>query len=171
MKEARAKGAVAIIDNHLWAIAKMGNGRGVDRGTFTSNGQTHQYSEYEDGCTGINKVGGIDSCAPKDWYTDDPNVWECAIANADGVTIHNAYKNQDSIKSVWADIAARYKDDSGVWFELFNEPYSRKAETAFPSAGVNEDDADYPVGSSGPTTANADQGDPRRRSRRRTSSW
>jgi hypothetical protein len=45
---------------------------------------------------------------------------------------------------MWSDIATRYKGDSGVWFELYNEPYSRKAATPFPSAGVNEDDKDYP---------------------------
>jgi hypothetical protein len=144
VQQARSKGAVVIIDNHLWAIGKMGNGGGVDRGTFTSNGKEHKYSEYEDGCTGVNKVGGTDSCAPSDWYTADQATWECAIANADGITMHNAYKNKDNIRSMWADIAGRYKDDSGVWFELFNEPYSRKAETAFPSAGVNDEDADYP---------------------------
>jgi hypothetical protein len=71
-------------------------------------------------------------------------IWECAIANADGITIHNAHKNQDKIAAVWTDIATRYKDDSGVWFELYNEPYSRKATTPFPSAGVNEDEKDYP---------------------------
>lgn len=144
MKEARANGAVVIIDNHLWAIGKMGNGGGVDRGTFTSNGKTHKYSDFEDGCTGINKVDGVDSCAPKDWYVDDPEVWQCAIANADGVTMQNAYKNKENISSMWADIAARYKDDSAVWFELFNEPYSRKATKPFPSEGENHDDSEYP---------------------------
>lgn len=143
VKEARANGAVVIIDNHLWAIAKMGKG-GVDRGTFTSNGKTRKYADYEDGCTGTNKVDGTDSCAPKDWFVEDPNVWQCAIANADGVTMHNAYKNKEHIVSMWADIAARYKDDSGVWFELFNEPYSRKAPDKFPAEGANEEEADYP---------------------------
>lgn len=144
VKHARAAGAVVILDNHLWAIAKMGNGGGVDRGTFTSNGTTRNYADYEDGCTGVNKVSGIDSCAPADWDTPDPSMWECAIANADGVTIHNAYKNQTKIASMWADVASRYKDDSGVWFELFNEPYSRKATLPFPHAGENQDEADYP---------------------------
>ncbi|MEY4510509.1 MAG: hypothetical protein RLZZ450_2631, partial [Pseudomonadota bacterium] len=125
VKAARDAGKVVIIDNHLWAIGKMGNGGNVDRGSFTSNGKTHKYSEYEDGCTGINKVGGTDSCAPKDWFVENPAVWQCAIANADGVTMHNAYKNKDNIKAMWADVAARYKNDDGVWFELFNEPYSR----------------------------------------------
>jgi hypothetical protein len=144
VKKARSHGAVVIIDNHLWAIAKMSSGTNVDRGTFTSNGQTRQYKDYEDGCTGINQVSGTDSCAPSDWYTADPNTWECAIANADGVSMYNAYKNETQISSMWADIANRYKGDSGVWFELFNEPYSRKATTPFPSAGTNEDESDYP---------------------------
>lgn len=144
VQEARSRGAVVIIDNHLWAIAKKGNGGGVDRGTFTSNGATHPYSDYEDGCTGTNMVGGKDSCAPKDWYTDDPMVWQCAIANADGVTMHNAYKNKDHIAEMWTDIANRYKGDSGVFFELFNEPYVRKAGAPFPADGVNDEEANYP---------------------------
>ena len=143
VKQARASGAVVIIDNHLWAVAKTGAG-GVDRGTFTSGGQTHKYSEYEDGCTGSNKVAGIDSCAPSDWYTADPTIWQCAIANADGVTMHNAHKNKEQIGAMWADIAARYKDDSGVWFELFNEPYTRLAKASFPGEGANQEDKDYP---------------------------
>src|SRR6185436_7452871 len=62
----------------------------------------------------------------------------------DGVTMQNAYKNKDSIATMWSDIAARYKDDSGVWFELFNEPYSRLAPNPFPADGVNGEDSDYP---------------------------
>ena len=143
VREARSAGAVVIIDNHLWAIAKGGN-TGVDRGTFTSNGQTHRYAEYEDGCTGVNKVRGIDSCAPKDFYTDDKQVWQCAIANADGVTMHNAYKNKENLGGMWANIAARYAADSGVWFELFNEPYTRKAAKNFPGEGDNDLERDYP---------------------------
>lgn len=144
VQKARAAGAVVLIDNHLWAIAKMGNGGGVDRGSFVSNGVTHKYSEYEDGCTGINKTSGVDSCAPSDWYTSDPSTWECAIANADGVSMYNAYYNKDKISSMWEDIANHYKGDSGVWFEVFNEPYARKAPNPFPAAGVNEDDSEYP---------------------------
>jgi Cellulase (glycosyl hydrolase family 5) len=134
VKAARDAGQVVIIDNHLWAIAKQG----ANRGSFTSNGKAHDYEEYEDGCTGTNKVEGTDSCAPKDWFVEDPMVWQCAIANADGVSMHNAYKNKDNISSMWRDIAEHYKGDSGVWFELFNEPYSRKADQ------TNEEDADYP---------------------------
>jgi aryl-phospho-beta-D-glucosidase BglC (GH1 family) len=144
VQAARKRGAVVIIDNHLWSIGKMGNGGGVDRGTFTSNGQVQKYSDYEDGCTGVNKVGSTDSCAPRDWVTDNPSVWQCAIANADGVSLHNGYKNKDNIATMWSDIANRYKGDSGVWFEVFNEPYVRKATKPFPAEGTNEDDADYP---------------------------
>ena len=90
IQKARATGAVVIIDNHLWAIAKMGKGTTVDRGTFTSNGATHNYSDYEDGCTGVNKVGTTDSCAPQD-FGGDTTTWECPIANADGVSLYNAY--------------------------------------------------------------------------------
>jgi hypothetical protein len=89
-------------------------------------------------------VDGTDSCAPKDWFVEDPAVWQCAIANADGITMHNAYKNKDNIKAMWADVAARYKDDSGVWFELYNEPYSRKADMPFPHEGTNDEEQDYP---------------------------
>ena len=143
IQKARATGAVVIIDNHLWAIAKMGKGTTVDRGTFTSNGASHNYSDYEDGCTGVNKVGTTDSCAPQD-FGGDSTTWECPIANADGVSLYNAYYNKDKIGSAWAEIAARYKGDSGVWFELLNEPYTRKAIAPFPSEGVNEADQDYP---------------------------
>jgi hypothetical protein len=142
--KARANGQVVIIDNHLWAIAPMGNGTTVDRGTFTSNGRTHEYSEFEDGSTGINKIGTVDSSAPSDWYTADAATWQCPIANADGVTMHNAYYNKDRIAAMWRDIAARYKDDSGVWFELYNEPYSRTAPDPFPAAGANQEEVDYP---------------------------
>lgn len=144
VQEARSRGAVVIIDLHLWAIAKKSHGGDADRGTFASNGETRNYADYEDGCTGTNMVGGKDSCAPKDWYTDDPMVWQCAIANADGVTMHNAYKNKDHISAMWADIATKYKGDSGVWFELFNEPYVRKAGAPFPADGENDEEANYP---------------------------
>jgi hypothetical protein len=122
----------------------MSKGTEVNRGTFTRNGQSYNYEDWEDGCTGINQVDGIDSCAPEDWYTSDPAVWQCAIANADGVTLHNAYKNKDFIREMWADVANRYKGDDGVWFELFNEPYTRKAAQPFPAFGVNEEEEEYP---------------------------
>jgi hypothetical protein len=141
--KARAEGKVVIIDLHLWAIAQMSRGTSVDRGTFVSGGQTFNYEDFEDGCTGINKVDGTDSCAPTDWYTTDPAVWQCSIANADGVTLHNAYKNKDHITEMWIDVAKTYKHDDGVWFELFNEPYHRAAVADFPAFGENLDEKDY----------------------------
>lgn len=42
-------------------------------------------------------------------------------------------------------VHTRYKGDSGVWFEVFNEPYARKAATKpFPAAGENVPDEEYP---------------------------
>lgn len=143
VSKARAEGKVVIIDLHLWAIARMSRGTTEDRGTFVSGGQTHRYEDFEDGCTGINNVQGADSCAPSDWYTSDPAVWQCAIANADGVTLHNAYKNKEHIRAMWADVANTYKADDGVWFELFNEPYHRAATQDFPAFGENLEEKDY----------------------------
>jgi hypothetical protein len=37
---------------------------------------------------------------------------------------------------MWVDVANRYKNDSGVWFELMNEPYMRKATRDFPLKGI-----------------------------------
>lgn len=99
--------ALATWNPSVVRIARMGNGTDVDRGTFTSNGQTHEYSEFEDGSTGINKIGAVDSSAPSDWYTADAATWQCPISNADGVTMHNAYYNKDNIAAMWRDIAAR----------------------------------------------------------------
>jgi hypothetical protein len=144
VQRARAAGKVVIIDLHLWAIAKMSKGTEVDRGSFERGGQTYRYEDWEDGCNGINDVDGTDSCAPQDWYTEDPARWECAIANADGITLHNAHKNRDHIAAMWTDVATRYATDDGVWFELFNEPYTRKAPGAFPGVGENEEEPEYP---------------------------
>ena len=141
VKEARSNGAVVILDNHLWALGPAGS-LGNDRGTFVSNGQTLKYSDYEDGCRAKKPDGTLD-CAPKDFYSDDKNMWECPIANADGASIYNAYYNKDKIAAVWADVAARYKGDDGVWFELYNEPYARKATTTT-DPGPNVAEADYP---------------------------
>jgi hypothetical protein len=138
VKRARAKGAVVIIDLHLWAIAKQSSMGGPSRGTFTTNGKEYKYSDYVDGCTGSNKVGTTDSCAPKDWFTEDANTWQCAIANADGATIHSAYKNKAEISAMWSNVAGRYKADSGIWYELFNEPYAKTA------SGDEVRDANYP---------------------------
>jgi hypothetical protein len=143
VKRARAAGKVVIIDLHLWAIAKISKG-GADRGTFTMGGASHRYADWEDGCTGENAVEGTNSCAPSDWFTGDTATWECAIANADGVTLHNAHKNREHIREMWVDIANRYKNDSAVWFELFNEPYTRLANEPYPAVGPNEEEPDYP---------------------------
>lgn len=143
VKKARAANKVVIIDLHLWAIAKISKG-GSDRGTFTRNGKTYNYADWEDGCTGENNVMGTNSCAPSDWFTGDDVTWECAIANADGVTLHNAHKNREKIRDMWVDIANRYKSDSAVWFELFNEPYTRLAQQPYPAVGPNEEEKDYP---------------------------
>jgi hypothetical protein len=143
VKKARAAGKVVIIDLHLWAIAKISKG-GTDRGTFTRAGKTYNYADWEDGCTGDNQVMGTNSCAPTDWFTGDDVTWECSIANADGVTLHNAHKNREHIREMWVDVASRYKSDSAVWFELFNEPYTRKAVQPYPAVGPNEEESEYP---------------------------
>jgi hypothetical protein len=95
----------------------------------------------EDGCTGINKVSGTDSCtfmAPtsararaKSYNTGDAaNVWQCAIANANGCTLGNLLRtgsngvpNSEHFLNLWSDPAVYYKSQSGVFFELFNKPY------------------------------------------------
>ncbi|MET0594003.1 MAG: cellulase family glycosylhydrolase [Polyangiaceae bacterium] len=148
VKQARAAGKVVILDLHLWAIAKISKGGGPARGQFTSNGKTQNYSDFEDGCNGVNSVSNngamVDSCASQDWYTADPTQWECAIANADGATLHNAYYNKASISTMWQSVASQYKNDDAVWFELFNEPYTRLAPAAYPGVGENQKDEDYP---------------------------
>jgi hypothetical protein len=149
VKQARAAGKVVILDLHLWAIAKLSSAPGgPQRGTFVSNGTTQSYSAFEDGCNGVNTVVNngtpVDSCAPQDWYTSDPTQWECSIANADGVSLHNAYYNKSSITAMWQSVASQYSGDDGVWFELFNEPYTRLAPASFPGTGANQDEQDYP---------------------------
>lgn len=151
--EILAQGAVAIIDNHLWAIGDQ-TVKQKDAGR-------------EDGCTGINKVDNQwDSCAPHDWYGeytsdrtgksynagDQQGVWQCAIANADGVTTDNLKREgkdgvtgKEHFLNLWHDIAEHYKGVSGVFLELFNEPYQRKSadygrEDGF---GTNDEDHEY----------------------------
>jgi len=124
VNQATAKGIVVVLDNHLWAIGKE---------TVTTRNQG-----MEDGCTGINKVcvgvpSCVDSCAPHDWYGQytsartgktynqgDGDIWECAIANADGCTLDNIKRNnnQEHFLNVWYDLANHYKSNSYVWFEL-----------------------------------------------------
>jgi len=135
VNEATSKGVVVVLDNHLWAIAKE---------TVLVRNQG-----MEDGCTGINKVcvgvpSCVDSCAPHDWYGQytsartgktynqgDGDIWECAIANADGCTLDNIKRNnnQEHFYNLWYDLANHYKSNSYVWFELFNEPYQRQSAT------------------------------------------
>jgi hypothetical protein len=131
---ATQNGATVILDLHLWAIAPETN--------KTRN------SGLEDGCTGINKVcvgvpSCIDSCAPHDWYGqytsartgktynsgDDVNNWQCSIANADGCTLDNIKRgnNTEHFLNFWYDAANHYKSNTNVFFELFNEPYQRKS--------------------------------------------
>jgi hypothetical protein len=148
VSQARSAGKVVILDMHLWAIAKLSKFGGPDRGTFVSNGMTQNYSDFEDGCNGVNTVDNdgteVNSCAPQDWYTSSPTEWECSIANADGVSLHNAYYNKASYAAAWQSIATKYSGDDGIWFELFNEPYTRLAPSSFPGQGANQDEQDYP---------------------------
>jgi cellulase (glycosyl hydrolase family 5) len=146
---ARSAGKVVILDLHLWAIAKMSMAPGAtDRGTFVSNGTTQSYSAFEDGCNGVNEVDNngtaVDSCAPSDWYTSPATEWECSIANADGVSLYNAYYNKATISAMWQSVASQYANDDGIWFELFNEPYTRLAPTSWPGTGANQLEQDYP---------------------------
>lgn len=144
VRRARSAGKVVILDLHLWSIAKVSSGSDTPRGSFMRNGQSFSYADYEDGCTGGNNVDGIDSCAPEDWFTQDATSWQCAISNADGITLHNAHANREHIRDMWVDVARRYKDDSAVFFELFNEPYTRKSGGPYPAVGPDEDEPDYP---------------------------
>jgi aryl-phospho-beta-D-glucosidase BglC (GH1 family) len=133
VKTGTNQGLTMIIDLHLWAIAKE---------TVTTRN-----AGSEDGCTGINKVcvgvpQCVDSCAPHDWYGQytsqrtgktynqgDGPQWECAIANADGCTLDNIKRNNNTehFLNFWYDVANHYKSNTNVWFELFNEPYQRKS--------------------------------------------
>eukprot|EP00456_Euglypha_rotunda_P014163 TRINITY_DN1440_c0_g1_i13.p1 TRINITY_DN1440_c0_g1~~TRINITY_DN1440_c0_g1_i13.p1 ORF type:complete len:257 (+),score=26.98 TRINITY_DN1440_c0_g1_i13:91-771(+) len=118
-------GVVVILDVHLWAIAPETN-------------QTRDEG-LEDGCTGINKVcvgvpSCVDSCAPHDWYGqytsartgktynqgDSNTNWECAIANADGCTLDNIKRgnNTEHFLNLWYDIANHYKSNNTEHFQI-----------------------------------------------------
>ena len=147
--EARMAGKVVLLDMHLWAIAKMSMGGVAGARHLRQQRQDVQnYSAFEDGCTGVNTVVNngtkVDSCAPADWYTSNATQWECAIANADGASLHTAYYNKASIAPMWQSVASQYASDDGVWFELFNEPYTRLAPASFPGTGANQLEQDYP---------------------------
>jgi len=127
--QALSLNAVVLLDNHLWAIGDETN--------------KVRNAGMEDGCTGINQVAGINSCAPHDWYGqytsgrtgktyntgDDQKDWQCAIANADGCTLDNIFRNNNTehFLNLWWELANKYKNNPYVWFELFNEPYQRKS--------------------------------------------
>ena len=123
VKKERSLGRVVIIDLHLWQIAPLSS---AGKGTKRINDQTGQpYTDRVDGCIGYQKLNKKDTCATADWDQTDTHNWTCTVANAEGITLQNAHYNREKIAKMWSQIAARYKDDSGVFFELFNEPYEQ----------------------------------------------
>jgi len=121
VKKERSLGRVVIIDLHLWQIAPLSS---AGKGTKRINDQTGQpYTGRVDGCIGYQKLNKKDTCATADWDQTDTHNWTCTVANAEGITLQNAHYNREKIAKTWAEIAARYKGDSGIFFELFNEPY------------------------------------------------
>ncbi len=123
VKKERALGRVVIIDLHLWQIAPLSS---AGKGTTRINDQTGQpYTGRVDGCIGYQKLNKKDTCATADWDQTDAHNWTCTVANAEGITLQNAHYNREKIAKMWSQIAARYKGDSGVFFELFNEPYEQ----------------------------------------------
>jgi hypothetical protein len=121
VKKERSLGRVVIVDLHLWQIAPLSS---AGKGTKRINDETGQpYTDRVDGCIGYQKLNDKDTCATTDWDQTDTHNWTCTVANAEGITLQNAHYNREKIAKMWAQIAARYKDDSGVFFELFNEPY------------------------------------------------
>ena len=123
VKKERALGRVVIIDLHLWQIAPLSS---AGKGTKRLNDQTGQpYTNRVDGCIGYQKLNKKDTCASVDWDQSDAHNWTCTVANAEGITLQNAHYNREKIAKMWSQIAARYKDDSGVFLELFNEPYEQ----------------------------------------------
>ncbi len=123
VKQERSLGRVVIIDLHLWQIAPFSN---APNGQKRINDETGQpYTGRIDGCIGYQKLNGKDTCATQDWVQTDPMNWTCTVANAEGITLQNAHYNREHIAQMWKEIATRYKDDSGVFFELYNEPYEQ----------------------------------------------
>lgn len=123
VKRLRALGRVVILDLHLWQIAPLSS---AANGPKRINDETGKpYTGRVDGCIGYQKLNGKDTCASSDWVVADPMNWTCTAANAEGVTLQNAHYNRENIAKMWADVARRYKDDSGVFFELYNEPYEQ----------------------------------------------
>ena len=123
VKKERSLGRVVIVDLHLWQIAPLSS---AGKGSKRINDQTGQpYTDRVDGCIGYQKLNKKDTCATTDWDQTDAHNWTCTVANAEGITLQNAHYNREKIAKMWAQIAARYKDDSGVFLELFNEPYEQ----------------------------------------------
>jgi hypothetical protein len=123
VKQERALGRVVIIDLHLWQIAPLSS---APNGQKRINDETGQpYTGRVDGCIGYQKLNGKDTCATVDWTETDAMDWNCVVANAEGVTLQNAHFNRQNIAKLWTEIATRYKNDSGVFFELYNEPYEQ----------------------------------------------
>jgi hypothetical protein len=121
VKKERSLGRVVIIDLHLWQIAPLSSAANGQKRVNDETGQP--YKERVDGCIGYQKLNKKDTCATVDWDQTDNHNWTCTVANAEGITLQNAHFNREKIAKMWAQIAARYKNDSGVFFELFNEPY------------------------------------------------
>ena len=122
----RSRGMVAIIDNHVWAIGPESN--------------RERNVGMEDGCTGINRIKDgqtfKDSCGPHDWFGqyhsdrtgvtyhadtyDDIRTWACPISNADGCSLDNIKRsnNTEHFLNLWYELAKKYEGDDGIWFEL-----------------------------------------------------
>jgi len=123
VKKERQLGRVVIIDLHLWQIAPFSTAPGGQKRVNDQTGQP--YTGRIDGCIGYQKLNKKDTCATVDWVNTDPQKWTCTVANAEGITLQNAHFNRENIAKMWAQIADRYKSDSGIFFELFNEPYEQ----------------------------------------------
>jgi hypothetical protein len=123
VKKERALGRVVIIDLHLWQIAPLSSASNSQKRVNDETGLP--YTDRVDGCIGYQKLNKKDTCATVDWVQTDPQNWTCTVANAEGITLQNAHYNRESIAKMWAQIATRYKDDSGVFLELYNEPYEQ----------------------------------------------
>jgi hypothetical protein len=121
VKKERQLGRVVIVDLHLWQIAPLSRAANGQKRVNDETGQP--YKDRVDGCIGYQKLNKKDTCATTDWDQTDTHAWTCTVANAEGITLQNAHFNREKIAKMWAQIAARYKNDSGVFFELFNEPY------------------------------------------------
>lgn len=156
VKAVRAAGKVAIIDMHLWQIAPLSSaGMGISR-VNDETGKPYVGPDGKprvDGCVGYQKVQKKHTCSSSDYTNSNPLNWSCTVANAEGITLQNAHYNRKELAKTWAKIAARYKDDSGVFYELYNEPYEQvDTGAAFGSDEIavgklfpDEDKYDWPM--------------------------